>query len=70
MSKNKRRNANAKQQKRHVSMTTWTSILIAESKWNGTYESNSGMTESELKELDELSKLRGWTSLREEFSIS
>ena len=28
------------------------------------------MTESEFKELDELSKLRGWTSLREEFLLS
>ena len=41
MSKNKRRNAYAKQRKRHVSMTEWASILIAESKWDGTYESNS-----------------------------
>ena len=40
-------------------MTEWASILIAESNWDGTYESNSGMTESELKELDELSKLCG-----------
>lgn len=28
------------------------------------------MTESELKELDKLSKLRGWTSIREVLSIS
>ena len=32
MSKYKRRNAYAKQQKRHVSMTKWASISIVESK--------------------------------------
>ena len=70
MSKNKRRMAYAIEQKRHVSMIEWASILIAESKWDGKYEVNSGMTESELKDLDELSKLRGWTNLRDEFSLS
>ena len=57
MSTNKRRYAYAIQQNRHVSMYEWANILIVESKWDGTYEQNLGMTESKIAEYQEPSKI-------------